>query len=75
MTRSEKDLVGLVYELLDAHDDTVRLAGALVVDERWRHISTIYAICSAWRGNRSLERAGANAASWRRSESTQQATP
>jgi hypothetical protein len=36
VTRSEKDLVGLVYELLDAHDDTVRLAGALVVDERWQ---------------------------------------
>jgi hypothetical protein len=35
-TRSEEDLVGLVYELLDAHDDTARLARELVVDERWQ---------------------------------------
>jgi hypothetical protein len=34
--RSEDDLVGLVYELLDAHDDTARLAGELAVDERWQ---------------------------------------
>jgi hypothetical protein len=25
----------LVYELLDAHEDTMRLAGALSDDERW----------------------------------------
>lgn len=25
----------LVYELLDAHDDTARLAGRLPSDERW----------------------------------------
>jgi hypothetical protein len=36
VTRSEEDLVGLVYELLDAHDDTARLAGELVVDEGWQ---------------------------------------
>jgi hypothetical protein len=29
------DLAALVYELLDAHDDTARLAAALPVDERW----------------------------------------
>jgi hypothetical protein len=32
--RSDEDLLGLVYELLDAHDDTARLSGELV-DERW----------------------------------------
>ena len=25
----------LVYELLDAHEDTMRLAGSLAEDERW----------------------------------------
>jgi hypothetical protein len=34
--RSDEDLVGLVYELLDAHDDTARLAGELAVDESWQ---------------------------------------
>jgi hypothetical protein len=28
-------LGALVYELLDAHQDTMRLAGALSEDERW----------------------------------------
>jgi hypothetical protein len=26
----------LIYELLDAHDDTARLANGLMLDERWR---------------------------------------
>ena len=29
-------LTGLVYELLDAHDDTVRMAAALESQARWR---------------------------------------
>lgn len=29
-------LIRLVYELLDAHDDTARLAGDLTGDELWR---------------------------------------
>jgi hypothetical protein len=36
VTRSEEDLVGLAYELLDAHEDTARLADELVADERWQ---------------------------------------
>jgi hypothetical protein len=33
--RPGEHLTGLVYELLDAHDDTVRLAGDLTADPRW----------------------------------------
>ena len=29
-------LTEVAYELLDAHDDTARLADELVLDERWR---------------------------------------
>lgn len=32
---SHDHLIGLVYELLDAHDDTVRLAADLRVHPRW----------------------------------------
>jgi hypothetical protein len=32
---SAAKLAELVYELLDAHDDTARLAGAHTGDERW----------------------------------------
>lgn len=31
-----EQLTPLVYELLDAHDDTVRLAADLAFDERWQ---------------------------------------
>lgn len=31
-----EQLIRLVYELLDAHDDTARLAGDLTGDELWR---------------------------------------
>jgi hypothetical protein len=34
--RTEEDLIGLVYELLDAHDDTAQLARELTGDERWQ---------------------------------------
>jgi hypothetical protein len=33
---SSETLTLLVFELLDAHDDTARLATDLVCDERWR---------------------------------------
>ena len=29
-------LIGLIYELLDAHDDTTRLAADLASDSMWR---------------------------------------
>ena len=32
---SEQTLVTLVYELLDAHDDTAQLAGAAASDQQW----------------------------------------
>jgi hypothetical protein len=42
----------LVYELLDAHDDTVRLAADLALDDRWEmHLSYL----------RDLQRAGREA--------------
>jgi hypothetical protein len=34
-TISSEQLTWLIYELLDAHDDTARLADDLVWDERW----------------------------------------
>jgi hypothetical protein len=34
--RSPQDLGDLVYELLDAHDDTARLAAELTGDARWQ---------------------------------------
>jgi hypothetical protein len=34
--RSPEDLGGLIYELLDAHDDTARLATELTDDARWQ---------------------------------------
>lgn len=33
--RSGEHLTGLVYELMDAHDDTVRLAADLMADPCW----------------------------------------
>jgi hypothetical protein len=33
---SAADLTRLVYELLDAHDDTARLAADLAIDPRWQ---------------------------------------
>jgi hypothetical protein len=33
---SRADLTRLVYELLDAHDDTARLAADLVIDPCWQ---------------------------------------
>ena len=29
-------LIGLIYELLDAHDDTARMAASLAADPVWR---------------------------------------
>jgi hypothetical protein len=29
------ELAALIYELLDAHDDTARIAGGLVADPAW----------------------------------------
>ena len=36
MTEASEQLTCLVYELLDAHDDTARLAGELEPDPRWQ---------------------------------------
>jgi hypothetical protein len=33
---SVADLAHLVYELLDAHDDTAQLAADLAIDSHWR---------------------------------------
>ena len=33
--QAHADLLPLLYELLDAHDDTARLAEELTVDDRW----------------------------------------
>lgn len=39
------DVTTLVYELLDAHEDTVRLAAGEVVDERWQvHLDYLRAL-------------------------------
>jgi hypothetical protein len=36
--RISQQLTLLVYELLDAHDDTARLAADLASDMRWEHV-------------------------------------
>jgi hypothetical protein len=43
-------MTSLVYELLDAHDDTARLAGELEHDPRWRaHLAYLRALQRAGR--------------------------
>lgn len=45
------DLTELVYELLDAHDDTVRLAAELATDPRWgAHVDYLRGLQRAGRG-------------------------
>ena len=36
MNRSNEHLTPLVYELLDAHDDTARPTGGSALDQRWQ---------------------------------------
>jgi hypothetical protein len=52
------ELAGLVYELLDAHDDTAYLARALKADPSAARISGICGRCSASDARQSLKRAG-----------------
>ncbi|HEX4805206.1 MAG TPA: hypothetical protein VFU94_04835 [Conexibacter sp.] len=48
--RRQEHLVELVYELLDAHDDTARLAAELAGDERWdAHLDYLRALQRAGR--------------------------
>jgi len=43
--RPDPQLVELLYELLDAHDDTARLAGAVADDLRWEaHLDYLRAL-------------------------------
>lgn len=54
---SSDGLAHLVYELLDAQDDTARLAGELEFDDRWRaHLDYLRALQRVGRG--ALARAG-----------------
>lgn len=36
MTITSEQLACLIYELLDAHDDTARIAAGMVLDARWQ---------------------------------------
>jgi hypothetical protein len=56
-----KRLGPLVYELLDAHEDTMRLAGVPTDDERWAaHLDYLRDLQRV--GRECLARAGARAA-------------
>lgn len=45
------DLAALVYELLDAHEDTARLAAELAADPRWAaHLDYLRALQRVGRG-------------------------
>jgi hypothetical protein len=55
---SGPDLARLVYELLDAHDDTARLAADLVIDLRWQ-VHLAYLRDLQRHGRESLARAAA----------------
>jgi hypothetical protein len=49
--RDDAQMTALVYELLDAHDDTARLAAELEHDLRWRaHVAYLRALQRAGRG-------------------------
>ncbi len=55
---SEQILVELVYELLDAHDDTAQLAGVPVGDEQWA-VHLDYLRCLQRKGRQVLAMTGA----------------